>query len=574
MCSDTLWRIRRPPNSTATSQLDEFPPINQALLLLRGLRSSFEAERFLSLKEPVFHDPFMLHGMETAVERIFEAIDKGENVCFYADYDADGITGAALLTNFFNDNDLASNVYFPDRFQEGYGLNALAIRQLHEQGIQVLITIDCGIRAVAEVDQAKALGIDVIVTDHHLPGEQLPNSLSTINPKLPGDDYPFKDLAGVGLAYKLASALRSRMKGSSSSGNYLDLAAIGTVADMAPLVGENRHIVQQGLRLLNDTTRIGIEALIDVSGYRSGAINASSIGFGLGPRINASGRLSSAHLAFELLTEVDLDQAQRQAEGLDRLNKERQVLTAEVVEKVNEQTHAATDKLILSFDPDYHQGVVGLAASRVSDQYFRPAIIGKIDQDETHASARSIPGFHITHALEESSDLLKRFGGHTAAAGLTVDNSNREKFIDRILEIADRSITDNQLQPVIDVDACINFNAINQELMVFLDALEPFGVQNHQPVFCTSTVKILAKRRVGQGGAHLKLTLENVGRPFDAIAFRKGELAQHLPESVDVAYHIERNTYLGYESLQLRVIDIRPDNSFENSNLTEWVAVD
>ena len=573
MNTDPLWRIRRPPSPSATSKLEDYAPIHRALLLSRGLRSRVEAERFLSSHEPEFHDPFMLQGMETAVERIFEAIEAGEKICFYADYDADGITGAALLTNFFNENNLSSDIYFPDRFQEGYGLNPLAIRRLHEQGVQLLITIDCGIRAVAEVEQARALGIDLIVTDHHLPGSELPNSLSTINPKAPGDEYPFKELAGVGLAYKLACAIAMRMKASIDIGNYLDLAAIGTVADMAPLVGENRHIVQHGLMRLNDSTRVGIEALIDVSGYRSETITASSIGFGLGPRINASGRLSSAFQAFELLTEVNLDQAQRQAETLDRLNKERRRLTAEVVDKVDEHTPAPTEKLILSFDHEYHQGVVGLAASRVSDRYYRPAIIGKIDKEETRASARSIPGFHITQALEESSDLLKRFGGHTAAAGLTVENANREKFIDRILEIADRSITDEQLRPVIEVDACISFDAINQDLMIFLDTLEPFGIQNHQPIFCTSNVKVLAKRRVGRGGAHLKLTLESAGRPFDAIAFRKGELAQKLSDTIEVAYHVERNTYLGYESLQLRVVDIRPENSLTNANLTEWVDV-
>jgi single-stranded-DNA-specific exonuclease len=226
--------------------------------------------------------------------------------------------------------------------------------------------------------------------------------------------------------------------------------------------------------------------------------------------------------------------------------------------------------LILSFDPTYHQGVVGLAASRVSDRFYRPAIIGKIDKDETRASARSIPGFHITQALEESSDLLKRFGGHAAAAGFTVENANRERFIDRILEIADRCITDD-LRPVIDVDACIGFDAINPELMIFLDTLEPFGISNHRPIFCTKNVKVLAKRRVGADGVHLKLTLEGGGRPFDAIAFRMGELAQDLPESTDVAYHVDRNTYLGYESLQLMVVDIRHGNSLESAELTQWV---
>ncbi|TFH36662.1 MAG: single-stranded-DNA-specific exonuclease RecJ [Anaerolineales bacterium] len=574
MTPDPIWRIRRPPNPEAVSKLDGYAPLFQAMLLSRGIRTRLEAEHFLRSDQPEFHDPFMLNGIEKAVERISEAIESKEKVCIFADYDADGISGASLLANFLKHNDFAAEVYFPDRFQEGYGLNALAIQRLHGQGVKLLITIDCGIRGIAEVEQAQALGMDVIVTDHHLPGSDLPESFSTINPKVPGDPYPFKELAGVGLAYKLANALSLRMKTSREIETYLDYVALGTVADMAPLIGENRHLVQQGLLRLNDTHCAGLEALINVSGTRAGEITASTIGFGLGPRINASGRLASANLAYELLTEENLESAQRQAETLDRLNNDRQRITAEVVARIEENPPSPSDKLVLSFDPEYHQGIVGLAASRVSDRYFRPAIIGKVDETETRASARSIPGFHITQALEQVSDLLLRFGGHAAAAGFTLANKDRERFVDRILEIADRSITDDQLRPVIDIDACIGFDAINPEIMNFLDALEPFGSDNSQPVFCASNVKVLAKRRVGKEGPHLKLMLEGAGRPLEAIAFRKGDLADSLPERVDVAFHVERNNYLGFETLQLRVVDIRTCDSLENANLTEWVNVD
>jgi single-stranded-DNA-specific exonuclease len=565
------WRIRRAPNAELSDEISNYSPIEQALLLARGIHSDEQAKTFLDVDHPTFHDPFMLKGMERSVEVILKIIQSGGKICVYADYDADGITAATLLYNLLKQNQVDVAVYFPDRFKEGYGLNAGAIEQLASEEVSLIITVDCGIRGIAEVELAIRLGMEVILTDHHIPGDQLPAATSIINPKQVDDVYPFKDLAGVGVAYKLADALCSQLDGPSLVQDSLDLVAIGTIADMVPVIGENRHLVQQGLRIINEAARPGIEALIHVSGVQPGSINSGTIGFNLAPRINAAGRLANANQAFDLLVENNHDRARAIAERLDRLNKERQRLTSEVMEKVDEHPPSSSEKIIFSFDRAFHQGVVGLAASRISDHYYRPAIVGTIGEEDTRASARSISGFHLTQALEEVSDLLLRYGGHQAAAGFTVDNTKREKFIDRLLEVADEKIHDEMLIPIREIDACIGLDAVDPSLMAFLDKLEPFGNKNNQPVFCTEGVRVLAKRTVGRDASHLKLTLEGAGRPFDAIGFRMGEMANNLPNIVDIAFHLERNNYLGYETLQLRVVDIRSTNSLENGGLTEWI---
>lgn len=568
------WRIKQKPSKSPIEELANFNPIQQALLFARGIKTRVEAELFLKADKPEFHDPYLLREMEASVDLVRQHIQSGNGICVYGDYDVDGISGAAVMYSFFKENDIQAQVYFPDRFSEGYGLNTSAIRELASQGVRLLISVDCGIRGIEQIQLAHELGMDVVVIDHHIPGEQLPPAAGIVNPKQPGDAYPFKELAGVGVAFKFAQALASRLSARFNQDRLLELVALGTVADMVPLVGENRHLVQQGLIRLNETKYPGLEALIQVSGVQGGSIGSSAIGFNLGPRINAAGRLASAFQAFDLLIAEESDYARKLAEKLDRLNKQRQALTNEVLTKIGEHPPLANEKMILSFDETYHQGVVGLAASRLSDQFFRPAIVGSVGEDETRASARSIPGFHITQALEDVSDLLARYGGHQAAAGFTIKNDLREKFIDRLLEIAEEKIADDLLVSVQEIDLCIGFEAIDDDLMSFLDAMEPFGIQNLQPIFCSENVTVLAKRTVGRDSSHLKLTLERDGRPIDAIGFRLGELASSLPTRVDVAYHIERNYYLGYETLQLRVVDIRPAGSVADERLTEWVEVD
>lgn len=571
MIQKPKWRIRKAPDAELSAEISDYSPLEQALLFARGIHTIAGAGAFLDTEHPAFHNPFLLKGMDKSVELVLDAIKSGRKICVYADYDADGITAASILYSLFRENNIDAVVYFPDRFKEGYGLNIGAIERLATEDVSLIISVDCGIRGIAEVEHAIMLGMGVIVTDHHIPGDLLPPASSIVNPRQPNDEYPFKDLAGVGVAYKLAEAISSQLEGPSQIQNSLDLVAIGTIADMVPLIGENRHLVQQGLRIINDSARPGLDALIHVSGVQPGSINSGTIGFGLAPRINAAGRLSSAKQAFDLLVENNRDRSSTLAERLDRLNKERQRLTSEVMMKVDEHPPSASEKIIFSFDQDYHQGVVGLAASRISDRYYRPAIVGTIGDMDTRASARSIPGFHLTQALEEVSALLSRYGGHQAAAGFTIENSKREKFIDCLLEIADEKIRDDMLIPIREIDACIRLDVVDAKLMAFLDILEPFGNMNNQPVFCAQGVNVLAKRTVGRESSHLKLTLEGAGRPFDAIAFRMGEMANGLPGIVDIAFHVERNNFMGYETIQLRVVDIRSENSLDNNELTEWI---
>ncbi len=565
------WRVRRPLQYEATAALSDYTPIQQTLLLARGIRSNTEAVKFLNPDGSLCIEPFQLSGMERAVELIWETVQAGRKICIYADYDADGITAAALLYEFFGMQQTVVEVYFPDRFREGYGLHNDAIRQLAEGQVDLLITVDCGIRGIEQTALAKELGMKVIITDHHLPGAQAPVSDATINPNLPSDEYPFKALAGVGVAYKLVQALSSTAPGRIDPEQFLDYVALGTIADIVPLVGENRFMVQQGLQRTNESIRPGIEALINISGVPKGSVNSGSVGFRLGPRINAAGRLASARHAFDLLIERETKKAQLLAERLDRLNKERQKLTDSVVDRLKVEPPSENDKLVVSFDREYHQGVVGLAASRATDLYYRPAFVGTVGKNETRGSARSIPGFHVTQALDSIAPLLRRYGGHQSAAGFTFENSKRDAFIDSLFQVAEERIDDEMLVPVQQVDACIKLDTINEDLMSFLDRLEPFGSQNDQPVFCSEHVNVLSRRTVGADGAHLKLTLEQGGRPFDAIGFRLGGLSPELPDQVDVAFRLERNHYLGYETLQLNVVDIRAAGSLEDHKLTEWV---
>jgi single-stranded-DNA-specific exonuclease len=573
MLTRKIWQVHQMPSESPGAAVEGFDFLQSALLFARGIRDHQQAQSFLYPDTPINHDPFQLSGMEEAVAMILESLAAERRICIYADYDADGITSASLLSLLLREYSKDVDVYFPDRFTEGYGLNTQAVEELASRGVELLITVDCGIRGVREVELARKLAMNVIVTDHHLPGGDLPNASVILNPRLPGDGYPFKDLAGVGLAYKLGQGLSENLKTSVPIESYLDLVAIGTVADIVPLIDENRHFVQQGLDWINQKPRPGIEALMTVAGASQGTVDAAAIGFRLAPRINAAGRLGSARRAFELLIEQNAEQAQAFAEKLDRMNSERQNLTHEILKAMEENPPNASDKIIFSFASDYHPGVVGLAASRSLDRFYRPSIVGTIDEHTTRASARSIPGFNITSALEACSDLLSRFGGHSAAAGFTVDNEKREHFVDRFLHYANENIDDEMLQPYLDIDTVIGFEAIDRTLMSFLDRLEPFGHQNSQPIFCTPEVRVLSKRTVGRDSSHLKLTLEHEGKPFDAIAFRMGELAAQLPEKIEAAFHIERNVYMGYESLQLRVVDLRENGSMRDEQRTRWLSI-
>ena len=557
------WIIPKPPPDEVVKSLQSFSRIAQQILFNHGYWTEASVKAFLEPDVSIEGDPYSINEMSQAIDRINLALEDSQGIVIYGDYDADGVTATALLTEALRAVGAHVNAYFPNRFEEGYGLNNQAIERIAASDARLLITVDCGVRAIDEVALATKLGLDVIITDHHLQGDDLPKALAVLNPHRSDTNYPYKGLAGVGVAYKLAQAIfRDRGIPSSEERALLDFVAIGTIADMVPLAGENRALVKLGLEVINSSPRNGLKALIDVSGYREGGIDSTAIGFGLGPRLNAAGRVQSALTAYKLLIDNNPHTAGDLARELEQLNNKRKQLTLDVVERAMETfTRGDIDPLLMVAEEDFHEGVIGLAASRICDEYYRPAIVGKVGESFTRASARSIPGFHITAALEKCSDLLERFGGHEAAAGFNVRNEHLHDLQSRLLSIAEDEMGDKELMPYLEIDSEAEFSDLGETTMQFIDQLQPCGQGNNWPIFCTKQVQVMDKRAVGSDQSHLKMTLRKSSKSFDAIAFRMGGMIEGLPEFIDIAYRLERNTYLGYESLQLNIVDIqRPED--------------
>ena len=536
-----------------------FTATQYAILERRGLTTEGAIEAFLKRQYEQKTDPFQLTDMDRAVDRLQAARRAGERVVVYGDYDADGTTATALLTGVLRSLGLDTGWYIPNRFSEGYGLNETALAEIHEGGAAVVVSVDCGVRSNGIVESANALGLDVIITDHHLPGPELPPALAVIDPHRKNDSYPFKGLAGVGLAYKLAEGL-VQSSGGADLVKYLDLVAVGTVADLAPLIDENRTLVGAGLEQLNATARPGLRALSEFAGYSQGSITSSSIGFGLGPRLNAAGRLADARLAVELLLATEGSEAWEHAGKLDRLNRERRQLTNEAFERARTLAlkQSPTGDLLVAADDEFNEGVMGLVAGRLVEEFYRPALVARTEGDVLRGSARSIPEFNITEALQACDELLLRFGGHAQAAGFSLPAKNRQAFVTRLSQLATEGLAGLDLRPHLEIDVSVSFDELDEDLVAFIDRLQPCGQANPYPMFSTSGVEVLSKRTVGQGGRHLKMTVRHAGRVFDAIAFGFGEQADALPEQLELAYRLERNEFRGVVSLQLNVQDFRP----------------
>ena len=570
---EKIWSLATPLTRESREALKKFLPIEQEILYRRGLRSNADAEAYLSGTGSEEHDPFLMLGMENAIHRLVEAIQSGERIVVYGDFDADGVSATVLLVETLREVGADVQHYIPSRFEEGYGLNIEALSKIRDQRAGLVITVDCGVRAVNEIEYAESLGLDVIVTDHHHPGLQLPPAKAIINPKQEGDQYPFKELAGVGLAYKLAQALFQRL-GRSEPVDSLDLVAIGTVADLAPLRFENRVLVRRGIEQLNKTKRRGLVALSEVVGYDIGSQNTKTIGFSIGPRLNAAGRLASAENSFLLLLENDETEAKRLALDLEEINRKRQSITREMVEKTRELGvgEDPTSSFIFVADPEFNEGVVGLVASRLVDEFYRPAVVAVRGSEITRASGRSIPEFHITHALDECADLLQRYGGHSGAAGFSVLNENLGELVNRLSAIASERLSGIDLRPTLEIDAVVQLSQLDWPLLDFIERMEPCGMGNPSPVLATQGAEVISKRTVGSGGRHLKLTLRREGVTKDAIAFRLGHLRDVLPQYVDLAFHLERNDYWHVPSLDLNVIDVHPAGSVGDPELIDRIV--
>lgn len=559
------WRVQPIIPRDIDVALGDFPALMRQLLYNRGFKSPESAATFLACEVPYPTDPFLLKDMAAAVDRLHSALTTGERIAIYGDYDADGVTASALMHEFLTALGADPRIYIPNRFDEGYGLNEEAIQQLAAEGVDLVITVDCGARAVREVSLAVELGMDVIITDHHAPGEDLPPAAALINPKQPEDAYLDKNLSGVGLAYKLTQAyVQTYPQAGVDPADWLDLVAIGTVADLTLLQGENRMLVREGLAHICRGTRPGLVALAGAAGLNLADCNTGMIGFGLGPRLNAAGRINTAMTAFELLTTQDYQRAGVLAQKLDDQNSQRQEETQQIRELAAARVLEGDPDALLFFaaDPAFNPGVVGLAASRLSEAYYRPAIIGHQGEEFTVASCRSIEGFHITRALDECKPLLVRHGGHAAAAGFTARNELVPELIQQLTAIADRELAGEVLTPVINIDRQIRLDKLNGRYIsgIFNDLhqLEPTGRGNPEPVFASYDLTVRHARPVGKENAHLKLTLQAGNALYDAIAFQQGHWFADMPDWVDIAYCFEENNYMGRVNLQLNIKDLRP----------------
>lgn len=575
------WEIASPAPDSLLRTYRGVSPIIAQLLYNRGLQTPEDVYHFLYDKDvaSTAGDPRNMKDMQKAVERIRAAIKRREPIVVYGDFDADGVTSTTLMVEILRRLGANVQAYIPHRVDEGYGLNTPALEELARQGTSLVITVDCGIRSVQEVEDGKAAGLDMVITDHHSVGADIPDALAVVNPQqedCPGDT----SLAGVGVAYMVARALlldayQRNGKRKSHITKYaevltdlLDLVAIGTVADIMPLnTPTNRAFVKHGLQVINEGRRPGVRALMEVAGIKQGQATAMSIGFGLGPRINAAGRLESAIIAYELLSAPNDEIAREHAAELQRLNSRRQQLTRDAQERIRENIEFSRrddDLLIFAVDEQVVPGIVGLVAGRLTEEFFRPSVVVDASDGECHASCRSIPQFHITRALDECADLLLRHGGHAMAAGLTILPENLPLLEARLQEKAREILEGQELTPTLHLDMELPLTELRMDLAQSLAVLEPTGHANEQAKFMTRNLEVREVRTVGNGDSHLKLKLSADGQPpIDAIGFGLGQWAHDLPPRLDVAYHLEINEWQGRRNLQLNMQDIRPAEGYE-----------
>jgi len=546
------------------------------VLFNRGIRAE-QAAAFLMAQDFRQVNPYRLSGMEEAVHRLRQAIKAGERIAVYGDFDADGVTATALLVSFLRALKADVKPYIPHRVDEGYGLNTPALLKLADEGVKLVVTVDCGIRSVQEVAAAADYGLDVIVTDHHSVSSDglIPQrALAVVNPQK-DDDALLKGLSGVGVAFMLARALlmdallrngqtpQAQKRYAELIEGLLDLVAIGTVADIMPLNNSlNRALVKRGLARMNSAPRLGLAILMEEAGLKPGTINAGSIGFVIGPRINAAGRLESAMLACELLLETDEARARSLAQELNKLNEKRQRLTREAQTRISQRIQEqglADSPLIFVQDDEVQAGIVGLVAGRLVEEHYRPTVVLEHGEHESRASCRSITQFHITRALDANADLLVRHGGHAMAAGFTVLNDHVPRLREALLSYAARDLADMALQPILTIDAELSMRQLTMDLAEELAILEPTGHANPPPTFLTRRLSVYEARTVGQDQAHLRLKVAALGEPpIDAIGFGLGHWLNHLPALVDLAYQLEINVYQERRNLQLRILDIAP----------------
>lgn len=529
------------------------------ILVNRNIVKEDDIRLFLNPVRDDFYNPFLIKDMDIAVKRILEKKKKKEKVTIYGDYDVDGITSITVLKSFLKDIGLDADFYIPNRLEEGYGLNKNAIDKIKQNGCNLMITVDCGISATEEIKYANSLGIETIITDHHEVGNELPEAIAVIDNKRKDSSYPFRELAGVGVVFKLTQALGMKLGLKEETYlKYLDIVCVGTISDIVPLVDENRVIAKLGLMLVKQTRNIGLKSIINSSGYTK--IDSNTISFGVAPRINACGRMGKAEEALELFLSSDIYTVNELTKKLNEHNRQRQETEKAIFEnaiKKIEKEHLDENKAIIVGGENWHHGVIGIVSSKITEMYFKPSILLSFEEDGVgKGSGRSIPGFDLHEALMKCLDTIEKFGGHSMAVGITIKKDKLEKFKEKFEKIVeDRHI--EEIVPIINIDAKIGLGDINKEIVESLKQLEPFGEANKMPIFAFKNLKIDSIRALSEG-KHLKLTLKEDNYIINAIGFNIGQLAEEyrIGDKVDIAGVLEINTFNGVDNLQINIKDI------------------
>ena len=555
------WQLNEVNDELADKIANEFniSKIVASIIANKGLKNNNEIEVFLHPRRGDFHDPFLMPDMDKAVARIIQAIDNKEKVAIYGDYDVDGITSSTVLHRFLEERGLHTDIYIPNRLNEGYGLNKKEIEAIAETKHTLIITVDCGITGYDEIEYAKTFGIDTVVTDHHEPPEKLPDAIAVVDCKRKDNKYPFNGLAGVGVAFKLTQALAIKLNLPEESYlKYLDIVCVGTISDIVPLVDENRTISKLGLRLVKQTRNIGLKVLLESIGYKK--IDSNTISFGIAPRINACGRMGHEKEALKLFLTNNIEEAKQITQKLNEYNLQRQEIEKRIFDEAQElMQNPEEQKLpcIVLRKENWHHGVIGIVSSKITDMYFKPSILMCIEEGNiAKGSGRSIQGFDIHEALENCKENIKQFGGHSMAIGITIDNDKFDDFKKQIEEYAE-SKQISEIVPVLNIDEKVQLKNINLSDIKDLELLEPFGEANKPPIFQINNLKIESIRTLTQG-KHLKLDVKEENTRFSAIGFNLGNLANDykIGDKVNIAGFLEINSFNGMDSIQINIKDI------------------
>jgi single-stranded-DNA-specific exonuclease len=553
------WNLLPPAPRDYLANATGISALMAQLLYNRGLKDSSQLSLFLEGDASLSHDPLLLPDMEKAISRIYRALLSGEKIAVYGDFDVDGVTSAALMVQSLTSLGGLVIPYIPHRVNEGHGLRSAALKELHDQGVSLIITVDCGITDVEEAQNAANLGITLIITDHHTPPPIIPRAYAIVNPKMPGSQYPFTELAGVGVSFKVMQALMNSIGREENIEAQMDLVAVGTVADMVPLVDENRYLVKRGLKAMNTSLRLGIKEIVVRAGLTPGSLDAESITWCLSPWLNASGRLEHAIASYKLLTTTSQPESRELAALLGQQNIERQRLTAKAMTEARAQIATqGLEALIMLCNKDFPLGIAGPLAGRLAEEYYRPVIIVNIDDKTASGSCRSVPEFNIINALNQCANLLGRFGGHAQAAGFTMPAKNIPLLQKTLVGMAEEQLKGIDMRPRINIDAELLLSELGGDVYQTIQKLAPFGKGNPVPTFVSRAVQVAGCKTMGADQQHLRLKLKQNGSAFDAVAFKLGDSRAEVAENLDIVYNLEIDRWQGADNLRLNILSFTP----------------